>query len=66
MKWIEPVLSISILNYAQIAGCPEQYHFNFEFHCSDCGGYLISTPDDENDPVRCTACGAAFDIYWRK
>jgi hypothetical protein len=56
-----PELSISILNYEPMPGCPDQYHFNFEFHCSDCGGYLISTPDDENDPVRCTACGVAFD-----
>jgi len=56
-----PVLAISILNYAPMPGHPDQYHFNFEFHCSDCGGYLISTPDNENDPVCCTACGAAFD-----
>jgi hypothetical protein len=61
MERVAPVLSISILNYAPIPGCPDQYHFNFEFHCSDCGGYLISMPDDENDPVRCTACGVAFD-----
>jgi DNA-directed RNA polymerase subunit RPC12/RpoP len=61
MKRRAPALSISILNYAQIPGCPDQYHFNFEFHCSDCGGYLISQPDDEDDPVRCTACGVAFD-----
>jgi hypothetical protein len=56
-----PALSISILNYEPIPAQPDQYHFNFEFHCTDCGGYLISTPDDENDPVRCTACGVAFD-----
>ncbi|MGB8400373.1 MAG: hypothetical protein WCE35_16395, partial [Bradyrhizobium sp.] len=55
------VLAISILDYVPIPGYPGQYHFNFEFHCSDCGGYLVSTPDDENDPVRCKACGAAFD-----
>jgi hypothetical protein len=61
MRRAAPVLSISILNYEQMSDCPDQYHFNFEFHCSDCGGYLISTPDDENDPVRCTACGVAFD-----
>src|SRR5258705_6352426 len=56
-----PTLSISVLNYEPMPGFPDQYHFNFEFHCSDCGGYLISTPDDENDPVRCTACGVTFD-----
>jgi hypothetical protein len=56
-----PALSISILNYEPMLGYPDQYHFNFEFHCSDCGGYLISMPDDENDHVRCTACGVALD-----
>lgn len=56
-----PVLSISIIDYEQVPNCPDQYHFNFEFHCSDCGGYLITTPDDESDPVRCTACGVPFD-----
>ncbi|SDJ47299.1 hypothetical protein SAMN05216338_105069 [Bradyrhizobium sp. Rc2d] len=56
-----PVLSISIIDYEQVPNCPDQYHFNFEFHCSDCGGYLITTPDDESDPVHCTACGVAFD-----
>ncbi|MBB1091076.1 hypothetical protein HUU61_07215 [Rhodopseudomonas palustris] len=55
-----PKLSISIRNYASRPGHPDQYHFNFEFHCSDCGGYLISTPDEDHGPVRCTACGAAF------
>jgi hypothetical protein len=57
---VAPALSISILNYEQMPDQPDQYHFNFEFHCTDCGGYMISTPDDENDPVRCTACGVAF------
>jgi hypothetical protein len=61
MRRVRPVLSISILNYVEVPGYPDQYHFNFEFHCTDCGGYLISTPDDENDPVCCTACGVAFD-----
>lgn len=56
-----PMLSISILNYEQMRDDPDQYHFNFEFHCSDCGGYVINTPDVESDSVRCTACGAAFD-----
>jgi hypothetical protein len=56
-----PALSISILNYEQMPDQPDQYHFNFEFHCTDCGGYIMSTPDDEDDPVRCTACGVAFD-----
>jgi len=60
-KLVAPQLSISILDYAEIPGSKDQYHFNFEFHCGDCGGYLISTPDTEDDPVRCTACGVAFD-----
>lgn len=60
-KPVAPVLSISILDYAEIPGSPDQYQFNFEFHCSDCGGYLISTPDVESEPVHCKACGVAFD-----
>lgn len=56
-----PVLSISVLNYEQMQDQPDQYHFNFEFHCTDCGGYVMSTPDDENGTVRCAACGAEFD-----
>jgi hypothetical protein len=60
-KPVTPRLSISILDYAEIPGSKDQYHFNFEFHCGDCGGYLISTPDTENEPVRCTACGITFD-----
>lgn len=56
-----PVLSITILDYEQVPEHPGQYHFNFEFHCSDCGGYLINTPPDENAPIRCTACGVSFD-----
>lgn len=56
-----PVLSISILNYAPIPEAADQYHFNFEFHCGDCGGYILDTPDNENEAVRCKACGVAFD-----
>lgn len=50
-----PQLSISILDYAEIPGSEDQFHFNFEFHCTDCGGYLISAPDADDDLVRCTA-----------
>jgi hypothetical protein len=60
-KPVAPALSISILDYAEIPGSPDQYHFHFEFHCGDCGGYVISTPDIESEPVRCKACGVAFD-----
>jgi hypothetical protein len=60
-KPIAPTLSISIMDYAEIPGSPDQYHFNFEFHCGVCGGYVISTPDAESEPVRCKACGIAFD-----
>jgi hypothetical protein len=58
-----PLLSIAVLNYSEIPGSPDQYHFNFEFHCTDCGGYLITTPDVESDPVHCTACGAEFESF---
>lgn len=60
-KSVAPELSISIREYAEIPGSKDKFHFDFEFHCGDCGGYLIRTPDDESEPVRCTACGAAFD-----
>ena len=60
-KPVAPLLSISIRDYAEIPGSKDQFHFNFEFHCGDCGGYLIRTPGDEREPVHCTACGAAFD-----
>ncbi|MGY3449778.1 hypothetical protein [Bradyrhizobium sp. USDA 4353] len=53
-------LSISILNYEPIPGRPDEYHFNFEFHCTECGGYLIRMPDSEDQHVCCTACGVAF------
>ncbi len=50
---------------AAIKGCrslgePGRYHFDFEFHCSGCGGYLIKMPDNDKDQVLCTACGAPF------
>ncbi len=57
----KPSLTISIRDYAEIPGSPDQFHFNFEFHCEECGGYIISTPDAENEPVTCKACGAVFD-----
>jgi hypothetical protein len=60
-KPVAPALTISILDYAEIPGSKDQFHFNFEFHCSECGGYLISTPDREDELIRCTACGVAFD-----
>lgn len=56
-----PRVSISILDYAPMPTAPGQYHFNFEFHCSDCGGYVLDIPENDDLLVRCKACGAAFD-----
>lgn len=57
----KPVLAISMRDYAEIPGSTDKFHFNFEFHCEECGGYIISTPDAESEPVTCKACGAVFD-----
>jgi len=54
-----PRLRVSIKDYHSL-GEPGRYHFDFEFHCSDCGGYLIKMPDNDEDQVLCTACGAPF------
>jgi hypothetical protein len=53
-------LSISIRDYSEIPGSKDQYHFNFEFHCCDCGGFILDTPDKDGDVVRCKACGASL------
>jgi hypothetical protein len=58
-----PRLSISILDYAEIPHSPDQYNFNFEFHCTDCGGFVITAPDDEQDAVLCAACGAQYGSF---
>jgi hypothetical protein len=58
-----PRLSISILDYAEIPNSTDQYNFNFEFHCTDCGGFVITAPDDEQDAVLCAACGAQYGSF---
>lgn len=58
-----PRLSISILDYAEIPDSSDEYNFNFEFHCTACGGFIITTPDSENDAVSCAACGIRFGSF---
>lgn len=37
------------------------YTYSFEFCCRDCGGYIVSSPDDSDDgPALCLACGQVF------
>lgn len=58
-------LQISIASYRQDAGNPATYHFDFEYHCDDCGGYQVTIPDnpEESSTVTCTACGRPFGTY---
>ncbi|WP_210161626.1 hypothetical protein, partial [Rhodopseudomonas sp. B29] len=36
---------------------PGRYHFDFEFHCTDCGGYQLRVPEEGKGKVKCSACG---------
>lgn len=55
-------LQISIKDITPIEGSKTAFHFNFEFCCTSCGGYLLHLPDDATDEsdVSCTACGQLF------
>lgn len=39
-----------------------KFRFEFDFHCLDCGGTIISAPDDPDDtgPAICKACSIVF------
>lgn len=40
-------------------------YFEFEFHCKECSGYILETPEEGNidGPVRCKACGFEFGTF---
>lgn len=40
-------------------------NFEFEYHCDDCGGFVLSIPDDgdRTGAVFCKACGRNFGPY---
>lgn len=41
------------------------HHINFDFHCTSCGGWVMSVPDDQSDDgaATCKACGLEFGRY---
>lgn len=53
-------LTISIKNYWRLPDQPGQYHFEFEFCCTECGGYLLNIPDDARQKAKCVACDREF------
>lgn len=56
---------ISIKDLAPIPNSETEFHFNFEFHCEDCGGYMMHVPDnpDDHSMTSCTACGKEYGTY---
>ena len=58
-----PKLTISVAYFEHQGG--DKYHFDFEFCCNECGGYVIQILDEksENGPVTCKACGVTFGKY---
>ena len=58
-----PKLTITVSHIEHQGG--DKYHFEFEFCCNECGGYIIQIPDDKSDsgPVTCKACGVTFGQY---
>jgi hypothetical protein len=53
------VLKVKVKDYhsTDVSG---RYHLNFEFHCDDCGGYMLKMPDTEYEQATCTDCGISF------
>lgn len=58
-------LIISIKDFHPLPGDGTDFHFNFEYHCEECGGYQVEIPDDPEDHsmVTCTACQKEFGTY---
>lgn len=58
-----PKLSISVKDI--IDEGDGGYEYRFEFHCLDCGGFVLSVPDDRapEGPVDCKACGERLGTY---
>ncbi len=42
-----------------------QIQFHFEFNCEECGSYMISVPnkDDNHNNVTCSGCGCLFGTF---
>ncbi|MGX5719930.1 hypothetical protein ACWKW5_07720 [Shinella zoogloeoides] len=58
-----PRLGVAVKDITHQGGT--SYFFNFEFCCLDCGGFILSTPDnDDFGPVVCKACQQVFGNYW--
>ncbi|MDF1718965.1 MAG: hypothetical protein P1U75_20210 [Antarcticimicrobium sp.] len=40
-----------------------KFAYGFEFHCCDCGGWMLDLPDDDDGPVICVACEQVFGSF---
>lgn len=58
-------LRVSIKDLWPIPGSKTEFHFDFEYHCEECGGYEIHIPEPREDHsmVTCGACGKPFGTY---
>lgn len=56
-----PRLEISVRDIEEVGN--GEYAYVFEFHCCDCGGWMLNSPDDDDGPVVCVACGQVFGSF---
>lgn len=58
-------LIVSIKDFHPLPGDGTNFHFNYEFHCEECGSYQIEVTDspEDNTAVTCTACRKEFGTH---